>query len=190
MCLTSGRSEANYIEDITHVILMRFSQKLLHVDKKLIGMDYHLQKMEEIFPHMINPLSNDVCMVGIYGFGGIEPNQKIQHMHKRSYDELDRTQKQIFLDVACFFNGEDKDFVTRILDACNFFAESGICVLSDKCLISIIDNNIWMHDLLRHLGRDIVRQEFLEDLAKWSRLCYLDVISRVLTRKMVREKCK
>ena len=119
-----------------------------------------------------------------------EPNKKIQHVLKRSYDELDRTQKQIFLDVTCFFNGEDKDFVTRILDACNFFAKSGIRVLSDKCLISIIDNNIWMHDLLRHLGRDIVRQEFLEDLGKWSRLCYPDVISRVLIRQMVRAICK
>ncbi|KAJ9675788.1 hypothetical protein PVL29_024635 [Vitis rotundifolia] len=110
--------------------------------------------------------------------------KKIQHVLKRSYDELDCTQKQILLDVACFFNGEDKDVVTRILDACNFFAKSGICVLSDKCLISIIDNNIWMHDLLRHLGCDIVRQEFPEDPGKWSRLCYPDVISCVLTRKM------
>ena len=47
-----------------------------------------------------------------------------------------------------------------------------------------------MHDLLRHLGRDIVRQEFLEDLGKWSRLCYPDVISRVLIRQMVRAICK
>ena len=91
-------------------------------------------------------------------------------MLKRSYGELDHTQKQIFRDVACFFNGEDKDFVTRILDACNFFAESGIRVLNDKCLISIIDNSIWMHDLLRHLGRDIVEQEFREDPGKLSRL--------------------
>ena len=66
MCLTGGRSGANYIEDITHVILMRLSQKLLHVDKKLIGMDYHLQEMEKKFPLMIDPISNDVRMVGIY----------------------------------------------------------------------------------------------------------------------------
>ena len=71
MCLTGGRSEADYIEDITHVILMRFSQKLLHVDKKLIRMDYHLQEMENYFPQMIDPLSNDVHMVGIYEFEGI-----------------------------------------------------------------------------------------------------------------------
>ena len=71
-----------------------------------------------------------------------EPNQEIQIVLKRSYDELDYTQKEIFLDIACFFNGEYKDFVTRILDACNFYVESGIQVLSDKCLITILDNKI------------------------------------------------
>ena len=71
MCLAGGRFEADYIEDITHIILMRFSKKILHVDKKLIGMDYRLEQLEENFPLIINPLSNDVRMVGIYGFGGI-----------------------------------------------------------------------------------------------------------------------
>ena len=81
-----------------------------------------------------------------------EPNQEIQSVLKRSYDELDHTQKQLFLDVACFFNGEDKDFVTRILDACNFYAKGGIRVLTDKCLVTILDNKIWMHDLLQQMG--------------------------------------
>ena len=119
-----------------------------------------------------------------------EPNQEIQGVLKRSYDELDHTQKQIFLDVACFFNGEDKDFVTRILDASNFYAESGIRVLTDKCLISILDNKIWMHDLIQQMGRDIVRQESPNYPEKWSRLCYQEVISLVLTQKTVRAKCK
>ena len=117
-----------------------------------------------------------------------EPNQKIQSVLKRSYDELDRTQKEIFLDVACFFNGEDKDRVTRILDACNFSAEIGIGVLSDKCLIDIFDNKISMHALLQQMGRDIVRQKYPEDPEKWSRLCYPKVVNRVLTRKLVRAK--
>ena len=372
-----NRFESDFIEDITCVILMKFSQKLLQVDKNLIGMDYRLEDMEEIFPQIIDPLSNNVHMVGIYGFGGIgkttmakvlynrigaqfmitsfianvredsksrgllylqkqllhdilpkrknfirnvdegihmikdrlcfkkvllvlddvddlnqlealagdhnwfgpgsriivttrdkhllevheidalyeakkldhkeavelfcwnafkqnhpkedyktlsnsvvhyvnglplglkvlgcflygktvcqweselqklqrEPNQEIQRVLKRSYDVLDYTQQQIFLDVACFFNGEDKDFVTRILDACNFYAESGIGVLGDKCFITILDNKIWMHDLLQQMGRDIVRQECPKDPGKWSRLCYPEVVNRVLTRKMVR----
>ena len=71
ICLAGGRPEADYIEDITRVILMRFSHKLLHVDKNLIAMDYHLEEMEEIFPWMMDSISNDVRMVGIYGLGGI-----------------------------------------------------------------------------------------------------------------------
>ena len=39
--------------------------------KSSLGWIIIYKKMEEIFPQMINPLSNDVCMVGIYGFGGI-----------------------------------------------------------------------------------------------------------------------
>ena len=62
-----------------------------------------------------------------------EPNQEIQSVLKRSYDDLDLTQNEIFLELVCFFNGEDKDRATRILDACNFYADSGVKVLSD-CL--------------------------------------------------------
>ena len=40
------------------------------------------------------------------------------------------------------------------------------------------------------MGRGIVGQKFPEDPRKWSRLCYPEVVSRVLTRKMVRTKCK
>eukprot|EP00261_Vitis_vinifera_P030658 XP_019071901.1 PREDICTED: TMV resistance protein N-like [Vitis vinifera] len=68
---TFKMSEVDYIKDITHVIWKRFSHKLLHVDKNLIGMDYHLEEMEEIFPQMMDSISNDVRMVGIYGFRGI-----------------------------------------------------------------------------------------------------------------------
>ncbi|RVW19336.1 TMV resistance protein N [Vitis vinifera] len=74
--------------------------------------------------------------------------------------------------------------VMIILDACNFYAESGIGVLGDKCFITILDNKIWMHDLLQQMGRDIVRQECPKDPGKWSRLCYPEVVNRVLTRKM------
>ncbi|XP_034708580.1 disease resistance protein RUN1-like [Vitis riparia] len=113
-----------------------------------------------------------------------EPIQEIQSVLKRSYDELDRTQKEIFLDVACFFNGECKDRVKRILDACNFFVESGIGVLSKKCLITIFDNKISMHHLLQQMGRDIVQQKFPRNPEKWSRLCYPKDVNRVLTSKL------
>ena len=51
MCFTSGRSEADIIEEITSVILMRLNRKLLPIDKNFIGMDCCL---EEIIPKMID----------------------------------------------------------------------------------------------------------------------------------------
>ena len=68
MCLTGGRSEAKLVYDITRTILKEFIRKHLHVDKNLIGMDDHLNK---IIPQMINLSSNKVRMIGIYGLGGI-----------------------------------------------------------------------------------------------------------------------
>ena len=67
--LLGGRHEAQVIEDIVLTIWLRIRQELLlHVDKNLIGMD---DRLEEIIPQMIDPLSNDVRMIGIYGLGGI-----------------------------------------------------------------------------------------------------------------------
>ncbi|KAH9783051.1 Disease resistance-like protein DSC1 [Citrus sinensis] len=41
---------------------------------------------------------------------------KIYKVLKISYDELNSKEKEMFLDIACFFKGEDLDLVTRIQD--------------------------------------------------------------------------
>ena len=116
-----------------------------------------------------------------------EPIQEIQNVLKISYDGLDRTQGEIFLDIACFFKGQDKDFVSRILDGCDFYAESGFSVLCDRCLITILDNKIYMHDLIQQMGWHIVREQNPEKPGKWSRLWECEDVFRVLTRN---EVCK
>ncbi|ESR55102.1 hypothetical protein CICLE_v10024583mg, partial [Citrus x clementina] len=79
---------------------------------------------------------------------------------KISYDGLDDKEKNIFLDVACFFQGEGVNLVVKFFNASGFYPEIGISVLVDKSLI-VIDSysKITMHDLLQKLGREIVRQE-------------------------------
>lgn len=104
----------------------------------------------------------------------------IQNVLRVSYDGLSWRQKELFLDIAFFFKGENKDFVTRILDACGFNATSGIEILKDKALISISNNSrIQMHDLLQKMAFDMVQEEY-NDRGKRSRLRDAKDISDVL----------
>ncbi|KAI3431969.1 SET domain-containing protein [Psidium guajava] len=65
------------------------------------------------------------------------PDKKVQEKLKISYDALDYEDKQIFLDIACFLTGSHKQNPTYMWDACDFFPEKGIQVLSDLSLIKI-----------------------------------------------------
>ncbi|KAL5751566.1 hypothetical protein ACOSQ2_022073 [Xanthoceras sorbifolium] len=98
------------------------------------------------------------------------PNLKIQNVLRISYDGLDRQEKEIFLSIACFFKGKDKDRVIAILDDCRLFAEIGIAVLVDKCLLTVTRNLLLMHDLIQEMGRGIVLQESFNEPGKRSRL--------------------
>ncbi|KAJ9701121.1 hypothetical protein PVL29_006459 [Vitis rotundifolia] len=112
-----------------------------------------------------------------------EPEAKIQSVLKISFDGLDDTQKKIFLDIACFFKGEDKDFVSKILDGCDLYAEIGIQVLYDMCLISLSKNKILMHDLIQEMGWNIIRSKYPDDPGKWSRLWDPSDVCRAFTMK-------
>nr|GEV53388.1 NB-ARC domains-containing protein [Tanacetum cinerariifolium] len=88
------------------------------------------------------------------------PNEEIQQVLRLSYDGLNLEQQNILLDIACVFIGENSDFVTSILDGCDFFADTNMRVLVDKSLISISSNmSLQMHDLIQAMARAIVREE-------------------------------
>ena len=118
-------------------------------------------------------------------FKGI-PNKDIQDILKISYEELDDTEQEIFLNVACFFKGWYHDEVTNILDACNLYPDCSSPRLIDKCLITINRfGELSMHDLIQQMGREIVRQESPQMLGKRSRLWYYKDALEVLTSNMV-----
>ncbi|TYG96259.1 hypothetical protein ES288_A11G335000v1 [Gossypium darwinii] len=110
------------------------------------------------------------------------PKQDIQEVLKWSFDGLDCEEKEMFLDIACFFKGEDRDYVTRIMDACYVSAHSGIENLIDKSLISVSQNQIAMHDLLQQMGWNIVRDESPLNPEKRSRLWIPEDSYVVLTK--------
>nr|KYP56826.1 TMV resistance protein N [Cajanus cajan] len=112
------------------------------------------------------------------------PNMQIFDILKLSYDGLDDFQQDIFLDIACFFNGERREWVTSLLEACEFFAISGIEVLLNKALITISEfNRIEMHDLIQDMGREIVRQQSIKNPGKRSRIWKHEDVHEVLKYK-------
>ncbi|KAF5445686.1 hypothetical protein F2P56_034722 [Juglans regia] len=110
------------------------------------------------------------------------PPKDILETLRISYDSLEKNEKSIFLDIACFFTGEREEYVTKILDGCGFFPTCGIKVLMDRSLITIDDQIhrlIRMHDLLKDMGRAIVSQES-EEPEKRSRLWFHEDVRHVL----------
>ncbi|XP_057742470.1 disease resistance protein RPV1-like [Arachis stenosperma] len=100
----------------------------------------------------------------------VHPNENIYNVLKLSYDGLDDSDKNIFLDIAFFFRGENKDNVIRFLDSCGFYGDIGISTLQRKALITIFGNKIGMHDLIQQMGWEVVRQESNKDPAKLARI--------------------
>ncbi|GKE93891.1 Toll/interleukin-1 receptor domain-containing protein, partial [Tanacetum coccineum] len=60
------------------------------------------------------------------------PESEIVEKLKISYDGLKKVEKELFLDIACFFRRESKDYRMEILEACGFHPDIGIKIF-DAC---------------------------------------------------------
>ncbi|CAI0417899.1 unnamed protein product [Linum tenue] len=99
------------------------------------------------------------------------PEEEVVERLKISYDTLNEEAKQIFLDIACFFIGEDKDLPSYMWSDCDFFPISNINILRQRSMIEIASHDSHkMHDQLRDMGREIVRQENIRHPWKRSRI--------------------
>ncbi|KAG6695735.1 disease resistance protein Roq1-like [Carya illinoinensis] len=108
-------------------------------------------------------------------------DKDIYEILKISFDALEDNEKAIFLDIACFFNREDRDYVTKILEASNFDAVIGIQVLIERSLVNVgYSNELQMHDLIQLMGRNIVHKESPNEPRKRSRLWSCEDILHVL----------
>ena len=110
----------------------------------------------------------------------ISPESDIIEVLKISYEGLKLFEKEIFLNISCFFCGNDQDSVFKILDYLELDPGCGLQTLSGKALIKLKDNHIWMHDLLREMGRNIVCQECLHSPFRRSRLWLYEDIEDAL----------
>uniref|UniRef100_A0A1J3CS75 ADP-ribosyl cyclase/cyclic ADP-ribose hydrolase n=2 Tax=Noccaea caerulescens TaxID=107243 RepID=A0A1J3CS75_NOCCA len=83
------------------------------------------------------------------------PNKTIQDILKISYDELSEEEKDVFLDIACFFRSEDEYYTRSLLDSGDHEAASEITDLAYKFLISFSGGRVEMHDLLHTFAMEI-----------------------------------
>ncbi|KAJ0837140.1 putative TIR domain, P-loop containing nucleoside triphosphate hydrolase [Helianthus annuus] len=101
-----------------------------------------------------------------------------------SYKNLEDDYKEIFLDVACFLKGWEKEDAIRMLESCGFDAKYGLSVLEQKSLIVTLkgryDEVIDMHDHLVEMGKNIVRREHPDEPNKHSRLWIKEEIKHVM----------
>ncbi|GKC76876.1 TMV resistance protein N-like protein, partial [Tanacetum coccineum] len=170
--------KANHVEEIYDIALLNDDEALelfsMYAFKKKHPNDELIKDVNKIL-HYANGLP-----LALKNFGGFlfsknldeweheldelqrSPDGVIQQVLRVSYDGLDASQKNMFLDIACFFNGEMRDYV-------DVFYETNIGVLVDKSLITICEGRIQMHNLVQEMGRKIVLEES-EEPGKRSRL--------------------
>ncbi|XP_031286746.1 disease resistance-like protein DSC1 [Pistacia vera] len=115
------------------------------------------------------------------------PPLDIHKVLRVSYDGLDKEEKDLLLDIACFFKGEDIDPVIEALNACDISAKQGIQVLIDKCLVLVTYNNkITMHDLLQEVGKKIARDDACKDIRLWYHMDILKVFKNYKGSEAIR----
>ncbi|KAL4338100.1 hypothetical protein AHAS_Ahas12G0176400 [Arachis hypogaea] len=137
------------------------------------------------------PLALEVLGSHLFNMGIIEwqsaldtlkliPHDKVQKKLQISFDGLSKNyEKEIFLDIACFFIGMDRNDVVKILNGCGLHAEIGISALKARNLVTVDNNMLGMHDLLRDMGRAIICEQSPE-LEERSRLWYDEKVLELL----------
>ncbi|XP_059075569.1 disease resistance protein RPV1 isoform X2 [Cryptomeria japonica] len=82
---------------------------------------------------------------------------------KVSYDTLDKEEKEMFLDVACFFIGWKRSSAIAVWDGSHWDGLHGLQRLVNKCIVELYEERstirIRMHEHLRDLGREIANQQ-------------------------------
>ncbi|GLJ23455.1 hypothetical protein SUGI_0443960 [Cryptomeria japonica] len=82
--------------------------------------------------------------------------EDIKSVLKVSFDALDDEEKEILLDICCFFIGEKEQLAITMWDGSGWSGLHSLGRLKNKCLVEVDERNfIEMHDHLRDMGREI-----------------------------------
>jgi len=116
------------------------------------------------------------------------PRHEILQILKISFDGLpNQMERDLFLDICCFFVGKGKVYATKILNGCGVDADSGIRVLIERNLIKVKKNNKFgMHPLLRDMGREIILEISSKEPWNKNRVCLENDMHHALSENIVR----
>ncbi|XP_061944023.1 disease resistance protein RUN1-like [Populus nigra] len=99
------------------------------------------------------------------------PESNIQGKLLISFDALDGELRNAFLDIACFFIDAEKEYVAKLLGArCRYNPEVVLETLRERSLIKVLGETVTMHDLLRDMGREVVRESSPKEPGKMTRI--------------------
>ncbi|RDY08066.1 putative disease resistance protein, partial [Mucuna pruriens] len=193
---------ANGVDDIYKVGVLDFDDALklfnMHAFKQnhLEMLDYYdlairvvnyangIPLVLKVLGHLLRGKDKELWESQLYKLRKL-PSKKIHDVMKLSYDDLDRNEQRIFLDLACFFSGLilEVGYVKVLLK--NSKNDNSVAIglegLKDKSLISVSEDNVvYMHDIIEEMGWEIVRQECSENPGGCSRLWDPDDICEVL----------
>ncbi|XP_027906896.1 TMV resistance protein N-like isoform X2 [Vigna unguiculata] len=88
---------------------------------------------------------------------GKTPQHDVLPVLKICFEGLpNQIERNLFLDIYCFFVGKDRAYVTKILNGCGVDADSGIRILIERSLILVKKNKFGLHPLLREMAREII----------------------------------
>uniref|UniRef100_M4D5A8 TIR domain-containing protein n=1 Tax=Brassica campestris TaxID=3711 RepID=M4D5A8_BRACM len=179
--ITSRDKQVYRHRQINHVYEVRSlseDEALQLLSQCVFGNDIRDQKRMELSMEVIDYARGNPFALSFYGreLKGKKPSEmeatflklklrtpyKIHDLFSSSYKTLDDNEKNIFLDIACFFVGEDVDYVMQLLDGCGFFPHVGIDVLVEKCLVTISENRVIMHRIIQDFGREIINGESVQ----------------------------
>jgi len=90
---------------------------------------------------------------------GGSDNEMLWKKLRISYDALDEKHQNMFLDIACFFNGFKKNTFCRVWSGDNSSPMLGLQNLKDRSLIKWAkDGVLYMHEQLQDMGQNIAME--------------------------------
>jgi hypothetical protein len=136
-------------------------QSYIEYTKRVVGICEGLPLALKVIGSALSGKSEDEWIWELEKLESI-PHHEILTKLKVSFDSLqDDSDRKLFLHIACFFLGTEKDQATKILEKCDLYAKIGIQNLIDRCLLEVekIANVLEMNRLIRAMAHEVILQE-------------------------------